>query len=146
MVSRNLRLSTFGGIYLANGSSILVINFSVSGAVHTTAGLIAFPLQAIPTGSLTLELFTQEKGPVICPHFLNQRKLHRVLLGALPLTAFTPNLRVEQRWSTDFQSLAIPSLGGPQRFKAGKGEKAKYPPLPCKLFTEFSPRISRPCL
>ena len=32
-------------------------------------------------------------------------------------TAFTANLRVEKRWSTDFQSLAIPSLGGPQRFK-----------------------------
>lgn len=58
MVSRNLRLSTFGGIYLANRSSILAINFSESGAAHTTAGLIAFPLQAIPTGSLTLELFT----------------------------------------------------------------------------------------
>ena len=43
---------------MANGSSILAINFPESGAAHTTAGLIAFPLRAIPTGSLTLELFT----------------------------------------------------------------------------------------
>lgn len=70
---------------LGQREQFLAINFSVSGAVHTTAGLMSFPSQAIPTGSLTLELFTQEKGPVLCPHFLNQRKLHRLLLGALPL-------------------------------------------------------------
>lgn len=103
--------------------------------------LIALLLQAIPTSPLPLEFFRQKKGPVLCLHFLSLGNMHHVLLRAVQLSSLlTWWLNRDGLQISRVQVILLQEV--PKGLRREREKNVKCSPLPCKLFTEFSQRIS----